>query len=75
MGQPDGSALPIDLVDDVLRRHLGGIHVLVDVQAYEVVPLAAEGVIRMQLGTLHQHKSIGCFDAFDSRYIIVIGKG
>jgi len=44
MRQEDGAALAVDFVDDVLWRHVLRVHVLSEVEADEVVALAAEGV-------------------------------
>ena len=74
MRQPHAATLAAHFVDDVLRRHVLRIHILVDIQAYKVMLLPAEGIVRVQLGPLDRNKTIGHFDAIDARYLVMIGE-
>ena len=74
VGQPDRTALAADLVDDVLGRHLLCVHVLVNIDADEVVPLAAEGIVRMQFGPLDEHEVAWGLDGIDKGDFVMVGQ-
>ena len=64
--------LAINLVDHVLWRHFLGVHILAQVEANEVVALAAEGVVGMQFRTLDEDKIIGGLDRVDAGDLVVV---
>ena len=57
----------------MLRRELRGIDVVADMQADEVMHLAAEGVVGMQLDALDQDQTVGRSDAGDAGDAVVVG--
>ena len=74
VGEPDLAALLVAGVDHVLGRHRLRVHVLVDVQAEEVVDLAAEGVGGVQLGPLDEDEVVGGVDRVGARDVVVVGE-
>ena len=74
VGQPDRTALAADLVDDVLRRHLLGVYVLVEIETDEVVPLAAEGIVWVQFGPLDEHEVAWGLHGVDKGDFVVVGQ-
>ena len=73
MGEPDAATLIVDFVDDELRRHLRGIHVLVYVEAHEVMHLPTERIARVELGPLDEDEVIRTREPVDVGNVVVIG--
>ena len=72
--QPHGTALTYGLVDDMLWRHVLGIHVFMNVQNHKMVRLSAERIFRMKLGTLDKDEVVRKGYGVDSGDLVVIGQ-
>jgi hypothetical protein len=74
MGEPDLPALLVDTVNYVLRWHGFRVHVLMNVQADEVMDLATKWVCRMQLRALYEDKVLRHIDAVYTGDLVVVGQ-